>query len=133
MIGVVVVTHGQLAEAFIAAAEHVLGPQPQMRAVAIGPDDDIPARRADILAAARAVDRGEGVIILTDLFGGTPSNQALSVLSEIRCDVIAGVNLPMLIKLGELRGPVTLADAAAAAADAGRRYIRVASEELPSG
>jgi len=132
MIGVVIVTHGQLAQAFIAAAEHVLGPQPHMRAIAIGPDDDIPARRADILAAARAVDDGQGVIILTDLFGGTPSNQALSVLSEIRCDVIAGVNLPMLIKLGELRGPVTLAEAAAAAADAGRRYIRVASEELPS-
>lgn len=133
MIGVVIVTHGQLAQAFIAAAEHVLGPQPRMRAVAIGPEDDIPARRADILAAAREVDTGVGVILLTDLFGGTPSNQALSVLSEIRCDVIAGVNLPMLIKLGEMRGPVSLAEAAAAAADAGRRYIRVASEELTGG
>jgi len=130
MIGVVVVTHGELAKALIAAAEHVLGPQPQMRAVAIGPDDDIAARRAEILAAAGAVDSGTGVVLLTDLFGGTPSNQALSVLSELRCDVIAGVNLPMLIKLGELRGSVSLAEAAAAAADAGRRYIRVASEEL---
>lgn len=130
MIGVVVVTHGELAKALIAAAEHVLGPQPQMRAVAIGPDDDIAARRAEILAAAREVDTGAGVVLLTDLFGGTPSNQALSVLSELRCDVIAGVNLPMLIKLGELRGSVSLAEAAAAAADAGRRYIRVASEEL---
>lgn len=130
MIGVVVVTHGELAKALIAAAEHVLGPQPQMRAVAIGPEDDIAARRAEILAAARALDSGAGVVLLTDLFGGTPSNQALSVLSELRCDVIAGVNLPMLIKLGELRGSVSLAEAAAAAADAGRRYIRVASEEL---
>lgn len=133
MIGVVVVTHGELAQAFLAAAEHVLGPQPRMRAVAIGPDDDIPARRADIVAAAKAVDRGEGVVILTDLFGGTPANQAISVMSELKCDVIAGVNLPMLIKLGELRGPVTLAEAAAAAAEAGRHYIRVASEELSSG
>jgi PTS system mannose-specific IIA component len=130
MIGVVVVTHGALAKALIAAAEHVLGPLPQMRAVAIGPEDDIAARRAEILAAARAVDSGAGVVLLTDLFGGTPSNQALSVLSELRCDVIAGVNLPMLIKLGEMRGSVSLAEAAAAAADAGRRYIRVASEEL---
>jgi PTS system mannose-specific IIA component len=130
MIGVVVVTHGELAKALIAAAEHVLGPLPQMRAVAIGPEDDIAARRAEILAAARAVDSGAGVVLLTDLFGGTPSNQALSVLSELRCDVIAGVNLPMLIKLGEMRGSVSLAEAAAAAADAGRRYIRVASEEL---
>ncbi len=130
MIGVVVVTHGQLAQAFIAAAEHVLGALPQMRGVAIGPDDDMEVRREDILAQVRAVDDGTGVIILTDLFGGTPSNLAISVMPHVQCDVIAGVNLPMLVKLGELRWAVTLAQAANAAADAGRRYIRVASVEL---
>lgn len=132
MIGVVVVSHGQLAQAIIAAAEHVLGPLPQMRGVAIGPDDDMEQRREDILANVRAVDDGDGVVILTDLFGGTPSNLAISVMPHASCDVIAGVNLPMLVKLGELRGAVTLAQAAQAAADAGRHYIRVASVELAS-
>ncbi len=132
MIGVVVVTHGQLAQAFIAAAEHVLGALPHMRGLAIGPDDDMEKRREDILALVRAVDDGAGVVILTDLFGGTPANLAISVMPHAHCDVIAGVNLPMLVKLGELRGPNTLAQAAAAAADAGRHYIRVASVELAS-
>ena len=97
MIGVVVVTHGRLADEFVAACEHVLGPQRQMGAVAIGPDDDMEARREDILAAVNAVDDGSGVVILTDMFGGTPSNLAISVLNDRKVEVIAGVNLPLLI------------------------------------
>ncbi len=130
MIGVVVVTHGHLADEFVAAAEHVLGPQRQMLAVAIGPDDDMQARRADILAAVRDADDGAGVIILTDMFGGTPSNLAISVINESPVEVIAGVNLPMLIKLAVERGRAPLAKAAALAQEAGRHYIRVASAEL---
>jgi mannose PTS system EIIA component len=133
MIGVVVVSHGRLADELVAAAEHVLGRQTQMRAVAIGPNDDMEARRADILEAVRGVDDGSGVVILTDMFGGTPSNLAISVIHQGPIEVIAGVNLPMLIKLGEVRERVSLADAALAAQDAGRRYIRVASVELAGG
>jgi PTS system mannose-specific IIA component len=133
MIGIVVVSHGRLADEFVAAAEHVLGPQEQMRAIAIGPSDDMENRRTDIIDAVRAVDRGEGVVILTDMFGGTPSNLAISVLNQVKTEVIAGVNLPMLIKLAEVRGKVSLPEAALAAQDAGRRYIRVASVELAGG
>ena len=133
MIGVVVVSHGRLADEFVAAAEHVLGPQDQMRAVAIGPFDDMEERRTDIIDAVRTVDRGKGVIVLTDMFGGTPSNLAISVINQVKIEVIAGVNLPMLIKLAEVRDKLSLADAALAAQDAGRRYIRVASVELAGG
>ena len=133
MIGVVVVSHGRLADEFVAAAEHVLGPQDQMRAVAIGPFDDMEERRADIIDAVRAVDRGNGVVILTDMFGGTPSNLAISVINQVKTEVIAGVNLPMLIKLAEVRDKMSLSEAALAAQDAGRRYIRVASVELAGG
>ncbi len=133
MIGVVVVSHGRLADEFVAAAEHVLGPQDQMRAVAIGPNDNMEERRADIIEAVRMVDRGQGVIVLTDMFGGTPSNLAISVINQVKIEVIAGVNLPMLIKLAEVRDKLGLADAALAAQDAGRRYIRVASVELAGG
>lgn len=130
MIGVVVVSHGRLADEFVAAAEHVLGPQDQMVAVAIGPDDDMATRRADILAAARSVDTGDGVCILTDMFGGTPSNLAISVIEEGRIEVIAGVNLPMLVKLATERKRQRLDICAAMAAEAGRHYIRLASAEL---
>jgi PTS system mannose-specific IIA component len=133
MIGVVVVSHGRLADEFVEAAVHVLGPQEQMRAVPIGPHDDMEERRGDILNAVRDVDRGEGVVILTDMFGGTPSNLAISVIQQGAIEVIAGVNLPMLIKLGEVRGRVTLPEAARLAQEAGRHYIRVASVELAGG
>jgi mannose PTS system EIIA component len=133
MIGIVVVSHGRLADEFIAAAEHVLGPQPQMRAVAIGPHDDMEERRADIIEAVGAVEKGDGVIVLTDMFGGTPSNLAISVINQIKIEVIAGVNLPMLIKLAEVRAKMSLPEAALAAQEAGRRYIRVASVELAGG
>jgi PTS system mannose-specific IIA component len=130
MIGLVLVTHGRLAEEFIAATEHVVGQQPNVRAVSIGPDDDIEQRRRDILAAAEAVDDGSGVILLTDMFGGTPSNLAISIMDKNRVEVIAGVNLPMLIKLASVRETEGLEQAVASAQDAGRKYINVASTLL---
>ncbi len=127
MIGLVVVTHGRLAEEFLAAAEHVVGPQERARAVSIGPDDDMEKRRADILAAANEVDDGGGVIILTDMFGGTPSNLAISIMEKANAEVVAGVNLPMLIKLASIRADQDLKSVVAAAHEAGRKYINVAS------
>lgn len=130
MIGLVIVTHGGLAAEFRAALEHVVGPQPQLIAVAIGPDDDMQRRREEILAAVRRVDSGSGVIVLTDMFGGTPSNLAISVMDEAHVEVIAGINLPMLIKLASVRGDLGLEDAIVQAKDAGRKYISVASQVL---
>ncbi|MCT8971985.1 PTS sugar transporter subunit IIA [Microbaculum marinisediminis] len=130
MIGLVVVTHGRLAAEFRAALEHVVGPQDHFETISIGPDDDMERRRNDILAAVSRVDDGAGVIILTDMFGGTPSNLAISVMESARVEVVAGVNLPMLIKLASIRGDTALADAGAMARDAGRKYISVASEVL---
>ena len=130
MIGLVVVTHGRLAEEFLSAAEHVVGPQEQVKAVSIGPDDDMEKRRQDILDAAQAVDSGEGVIILTDMFGGTPSNLAISVMEKANAEVVAGVNLPMLIKLASVRAEDDLVEAVKSAHEAGRKYISVASEVL---
>jgi PTS system mannose-specific IIA component len=130
MIGLVVVTHGRLAEEFIAAAEHVVGRLDNARAVSIGPEDDMEMRRKEIIAAAKACDTGSGVMILTDMFGGTPSNLAISVMGGAKIEVIAGVNLPMLIKLAEVRGKLPIAEAALAAQEAGRKYISVASALL---
>lgn len=130
MIGLVLVTHGRLAEEFVSATEHVVGPQEQVRAIAIGPDDDMEKRRTDILAAVEAVNDGAGVIVLTDMFGGTPSNLAISIMDKAKVEVIAGINLPMLIKLASVRRDNTLADAVAAAQEAGRKYINVASSVL---
>jgi mannose PTS system EIIA component len=130
MIGLVLVTHGRLAEEFIAATEHVVGPQRNVRAISIGPDDDMEQRRQDILAAAEAVDEGEGVIVLTDMFGGTPSNLAISIMDKAQIEVIAGVNLPMLIKLASVRATEPLHQAVASAQEAGRKYINVASTLL---
>jgi PTS system mannose-specific IIA component len=130
MIGLVLVTHGRLAEEFIAAAEHVVGKQAATRAVCIAADDDMERRRADILAAIAAVDDGHGVIVLTDMFGGTPSNLAISVMDKANVEVIAGTNLPMLIKLASVRQSGSLAEAVACAREAGRKYINVASELL---
>ncbi|MEM1021048.1 MAG: PTS sugar transporter subunit IIA [Pseudomonadota bacterium] len=132
MIGMVIVTHGRLAVEFIAAMEHVVGPQAQVQAVCIGADDDMEARREDIRQAAQGVDTGEGVIILTDMFGGTPSNLAISLLSDGKIEVIAGANLPMLIRLASVRTKCGLADAVTAARDAGQKYIHVASQLLPT-
>ncbi len=130
MIGLVLVTHGRLAEEFRAALEHVVGAQERLETLCIGPDDDMERRRADIIAAIDRVDEGDGVIVLTDMFGGTPSNLAISAMEPGRVDVIAGVNLPMLVKLASVRGTSRLEEAVAAAGDAARRYIRVASQVL---
>jgi PTS system mannose-specific IIA component len=130
MIGIVLVTHGNLAREFLAAMEHVVGKQDQARAISIGPDDDMEQRRADILAAAAQVDTGEGAILLTDMFGGTPSNLAISIIDRAKVEVLAGVNLPMLIKLASVRRTEGLAAAVAQARDAGRKYISVASTLL---
>lgn len=130
MIGLVLVTHGQLAKEFIAATEHVVGPQPNTMAICIGPDDDMEKRRKEILEAVSKVDDGNGVILLTDMFGGTPSNLAISIMDNAKVEVIAGINLPMLIKLASVRGENNLKDAVEQAQVSGRKYINVASSVL---
>ena len=130
MIGLVLVTHGRLAEEFVTAMVHVVGPQERIATISIGPDDDMEERRADIAAAITAVDSGRGVIVLTDLFGGTPSNLAISLMTRGHVEVIAGMNLPMLIRLGSARKSMKVVEAVAAAREAGRKYISVASEVL---
>ena len=130
MIGLILVTHGQLAEEFVRAMEHVVGVQERIVPVCIGPNDDMEERRGEIRDAIAAVDEGDGVVVLTDLFGGTPSNLAISLLEAGRVEVIAGINLPMLIRLAGARSEMSVADAARAARDAGRNYITVASEFL---
>ncbi len=130
MIGLVLVTHGRLALEFIHALEHVVGKQERIEAVCIGPDDRMDVRRIDIASAITKVDCGLGVIILTDMFGGTPSNLAISLLEEGKVEVVAGLNLPMLVKLARVRKDCNLHKAAAAAQDAGRKYINIASQVL---
>ena len=127
MIGLVLVSHGRLAEEFQRAMEHVVGPQSQIATVCIGPEDDMDACKRDILGCVDRVDQGDGVVILTDMFGGTPSNLAISVMEETHAEVIAGLNLPMLIKLASVRGREPLDVCVAHAQDAGRKYISVAS------
>jgi mannose PTS system EIIA component len=130
MIGLVLVTHGCLATEFRAALEHVVGPQKQVETVTIGPDDDMESRRKDILDAVDRVDSGAGVVVLTDMFGGTPSNLAISCMNGRQVEVIAGINLPMLIKLASVRDEKPLTDAVLQAQEAGRKYINVASRVL---
>src|SRR5690606_20189647 len=128
MIGLVLVTHGRLAEEFRNAVEHVVGPQKNLETVSIGPDDDMEQRRRDIVAAVKRADTGTGVIMLTDMFGGTPSNLAISVMAPGRVEVIAGMNLPMLIKLSSARNGDNIVSAIEEAQAAGRKYINVASQ-----
>ena len=130
MIGLILVTHGRLAEEFISAMEHVVGPQEAIATICIGPNDDMEIRREQIADAVAEVDRGDGAIMLTDLFGGTPSNLAISLLQPGRTEVIAGINLPMLIRLASARRTMDLAGAAQAGREAGRTYITIASEFL---
>ncbi|MFC0284502.1 PTS sugar transporter subunit IIA [Camelimonas abortus] len=130
MIGLVLVTHGCLATEFRSALEHVVGPQEQVETITIGPEDDMDTRRQDILDAVRRVDTGSGVVVLTDMFGGTPSNLAISCMADSQVEVIAGINLPMLIKLASVREDTPLADAVLQAQEAGRKYINVASRVL---
>jgi PTS system mannose-specific IIA component len=130
MIGIVLVTHGRLADEFRSAVEHVMGPQDQMETISIEPQDDIDSRRKEIIAAVKRVNNGNGVAILTDMFGGTPSNLAISVMNEPNIEVVAGINLPMLVKLATVRGEVPLAEAVTQAQAAGRKYINIASRVL---
>ncbi len=130
MIGIVVVAHGKLAEAFVAVTEHVVGKQERLRAVGIEPEDDAELARGRILQAIKEVDTGKGVVILTDMFGGTPSNLAISVMKTEGIEVIAGVNLPMMIKLASLRAQASLAEAVTQAQEAARKYINVAGNLL---
>ena len=130
MIGMVLVTHGRLATEFVAALEHVVGEQEQVASVCIGPDDDMEQRRLDILNSVAEVDDGSGVVLLTDMFGGTPSNLAISIMDKAKVEVIAGVNLPMLIRLERARQTMDVRSAVGAAREAGRKYISVASEIL---
>ncbi len=130
MIGLVLVTHGRLAEEFKSALEHVVGPQDRVATICIGPDDDMEQRRQDILRSVEAVNDGSGVVLLTDMFGGTPSNLAISVMDGGSIEVVAGVNLPMLIKLASVRNEKSLADAVEEARSAGQKYISVASQVL---
>jgi PTS system mannose-specific IIA component len=130
MIGLVLVTHGNLAREFVTAMEHVVGVQEQIEAICIGPDDDMEQRRGEIAEAVGKVDSGKGVIVLTDLFGGTPSNLSISLMKPDKVEVIAGMNLPMLIRLAGARQSMSVGDAVAAAREAGRKYISVASEIL---
>ena len=130
MIGMVLVTHGRLAEEFIAALEHIVGKQKSVRSVCIGPEDDVEKRRKEILDNVAAVDEGQGVVVLTDMFGGTPSNLAISIMDKAKVEVIAGINLPMLIKLASLREKGDLKKAVESAQEAGRKYINVASSLL---
>jgi len=131
MIGLVIVTHGRLAEEFRAAMEHVVGHQRNVETVCIGADDDCEARRFDVQNVVNKVDSGDGVIVVTDMFGGTPSNLCISQLARPGVEVLAGANLPMLVKLAKIRSTVKLADAAEMAQAAGRKYIARASE-VPS-
>ena len=130
MIGLVIVTHGRLAEELISALEHVVGPQVNITAVCIGPEDDMEQRRAAILDSVARAEEGNGVVLLTDMFGGTPSNLAISIMDKSNVEVIAGVNLPMLIKLASVRQTESLEEAAQSAQEAGRKYINIASRLL---
>jgi mannose PTS system EIIA component len=130
MIGVVIVAHGGLAGEFKATLEHVVGRQERLEAFSIGPEDDVEQRRMELIEAVRRVDSGAGAVVLTDMFGGTPSNLAISVMGETGAEVLAGINLPMLIKLASVRKDAKLADAVKAAKEAGRKYISIASQVL---
>jgi PTS system mannose-specific IIA component len=133
MIGIVLVTHGRLAQEIIAAMEHMVGPQPQLRAVCIGPEDDVERRQREIAAAAHSVDTGSGTVLVTDMYGGTPCNLALTLLQRGKIEVLAGANLPSLIKLVDIRGKLPLEQAVKEAIDAGRKYMRAGSADLGPG
>ncbi len=130
MIGLVLVTHGHLADEFLRAMQHVMGKQAQMETVCIGPEDDMESRRSEILEKVKRVDSGKGVIVMTDMFGGTPSNLAISIMDKANVEILAGVNLPMLIKLATLRKELSLKEAVLGAQEAGKKYIHIASEVL---
>jgi PTS system mannose-specific IIA component len=130
MLGLIIIAHGNLAQEMVSVLEHVVGPQTQLQAVGIGPDDDVEKRREDLIKAITEVNSGEGVVICTDMFGGTPSNLAISLLDQQPVDVLAGFNVPALVKLASIRDKVSLKDALAQAHEAGQKYMNVASQLL---
>ncbi len=130
IIGLVLVTHGNLAQEFISAMQHVVGKQEKVEAVCIGPEDDMEMRRSEILKKVESADSGSGVVVLTDMFGGTPSNLAISIMDRANVEIIAGVNLPMLIKIASLRKEKSLKETVSGAQEAGKKYINVASQIL---
>ena len=127
MLGIVLVTHGRLADEFRAALEHIIGPQQQIETISIGAEDDLNLCRGDIIEAINRVDSGDGVAILTDMIGGTPSNLAISCMSRPKVEVLAGINLPMLVKLARVRQGRSLPETVAMAEEAGRKYVTIAS------
>ena len=133
MIGIVIVTHGRLAVELLSAVQHIVGPQTHVKTVCIGPNDDIEERRNEIAAAIKAVDLGKGVVLVTDMFGGTPCNLALTHLKKGKIEVLAGANLPSLIKLISVRITVPLEKAVCEAIESGRKYMRAGSAELTGG
>lgn len=133
MIGIVIVTHGRLAQETIVALEHMVGPQPNLRAISVGPEDDTEKRQRELAAAVKSLDRGKGVVVATDMYGGTPCNIALSCLERGRVEVLAGYSLPSLIKLIDVRTRLPLDQAVAQAVDAGRKYMRAGSTDLSDG
>ena len=130
MIGLVLVTHGHLAEEFVSAMQHVVGKQDNVATVCIGPEDDMEMRRSEILEKVESVDCGAGVVVLTDMFGGTPSNLAISIMDRAKVEIIAGINLPMLIKIASLRKEKSLKETVEGAQEAGKKYINIASQLL---
>lgn len=130
MIGMVLVTHGRLADEFVSAAEHVVGKQENIGTVCIGPEDDMEVRRNDIIESVKKVDNGKGVVVLTDMFGGTPSNLAISIMEKEGVEVLAGINLPMMIKLLTVRKDMAMEKAVLEAEEAGKKYIKIASNLL---
>ncbi|MEI7669277.1 MAG: PTS sugar transporter subunit IIA [Pseudomonadota bacterium] len=130
MIGIVVVSHGKLAQELIYAAEHVVGKQTKIKAICIDPEDDMEIKREEIISAVKEVDSGKGIVILTDMFGGTPSNLAISIIGKFDVEVIAGVNLPLLVKLASIRSTIPVSEAIIMAQEAGRKYINIASNML---
>ena len=130
MIGLVLVTHGNLANEFVSAMQHVVGKQDNVATVCIGPEDDMEVRRNEIIQKVTDVNVGKGVVVLTDMFGGTPSNLAISIMDKAKVEIIAGVNLPMLIKIASLRKEKSLKETVEGAQEAGKKYINIASQLL---
>lgn len=130
MIGLVVVSHGSIGVEMLAAAAQIVGPLPQSVAISIGTDDDMDLCREKIFEAVKKVDSGKGVILLTDMFGGTPSNLALSIMPNTHTVVLAGANLPMVIKIAGVRSSLSLLDAVREAEAAGHKYIQLVTENL---
>ncbi len=127
MIGVVLVSHANIAKEMLNVIEHIVGPQDKILAISIFPNDDMKKKRTEIVESVKKVESGKGVIVLTDMFGGTPSNLAISVMEDEKIEVVAGVNLPMLIKMMSVRDKKSIKELIKISQESGRKYINVAS------